>query len=259
MAAGAFALAAGPHPRRVLTLMPRSGITGLRSAWPQALFALAAGPHPRRVLTLMPRSGITGLRSAWPQALSALAAPSRPRRDPARSPRLGFTVLGSGWPQALLHWRRGPTPALPDSERDLLCGDRSRQAIAHSDFELVLARREGRQRHRLAGERLRFPRRRLRQIVVGHVLRRRAVEQLARTVHLMKEVVLRSQISIRRAVVADLEDDRQDVPGGERPRLHRHDFRLAARVRMLHLPLGRERRLQRVDRVDENQAAERQP
>src|SRR5262245_8976677 len=32
-------------------------------------FSLAAGLHPRRVLTLMPRSGCTGLRSAWPRAL----------------------------------------------------------------------------------------------------------------------------------------------------------------------------------------------
>src|SRR5262245_49883719 len=35
-------------------------------------FPLAAGPHPRRVLPMMPRSGVTGLRSAWPQALVLL-------------------------------------------------------------------------------------------------------------------------------------------------------------------------------------------
>src|SRR5262245_44149658 len=43
-----FPLAAGPHPRRGLTLMPRSGVTGLRSAWPQALFAGEGCPHPPR-------------------------------------------------------------------------------------------------------------------------------------------------------------------------------------------------------------------
>src|SRR5262245_52462372 len=43
--------------------------------------ALAAGPHPRRALTLMPRSGVTGLHSAWPQAPLAVHC-----RVPGRSP-----------------------------------------------------------------------------------------------------------------------------------------------------------------------------
>src|SRR5262245_19418990 len=68
-------LAAGPHPRRVLTLMPRSGCSGLRSAWPQALFPLAAGPHPRRVLTLTPRRGSAVRGSVWPQALLSFSLP----------------------------------------------------------------------------------------------------------------------------------------------------------------------------------------
>src|SRR5262245_52468094 len=33
-----FPLAAGPHPRRVPSLMPRLGFAVLGSAWPQALF-----------------------------------------------------------------------------------------------------------------------------------------------------------------------------------------------------------------------------
>ena len=50
---------------------------------------LAAGPHPRRVLTLMPRSGFPGPRSAWPQALLATGppdSPDPPRLDPPDPP-----------------------------------------------------------------------------------------------------------------------------------------------------------------------------
>ena len=38
-------MAAGPHPRRQLTLMPRSSFTGFRSAWPQALLVLWSELH----------------------------------------------------------------------------------------------------------------------------------------------------------------------------------------------------------------------
>src|SRR5262245_37496488 len=41
-----FPLAAGPHPRRALTLMPRLGFSVLGSAWPQALFHWRRGPTP---------------------------------------------------------------------------------------------------------------------------------------------------------------------------------------------------------------------
>src|SRR5690349_6118703 len=37
IAAGAFPLAAGPHPRRDLSLIPRLGFTVLGSGWPRAL------------------------------------------------------------------------------------------------------------------------------------------------------------------------------------------------------------------------------
>src|SRR5262247_1652497 len=91
-------------------------------------------------------------------------------------------------------WRRGPTPAatfadasprihsprlgmaagaLTNGECDALFRARARQAIADDDFELVLTRRKRLERHRLTGERLRLPRRRRRQVGVGHVLRRR--------------------------------------------------------------------------------------
>src|SRR5262245_18458551 len=46
MAAGALALAAGPHPRRVLSMMARSGFTGFHSALPPALVHWRRGPTP---------------------------------------------------------------------------------------------------------------------------------------------------------------------------------------------------------------------
>ena len=54
------------------------------------ILALPAGPHPRRVLTMMPRLGHRRLGSAWPQALmppapSALTISCDPRRAPITS------------------------------------------------------------------------------------------------------------------------------------------------------------------------------
>ncbi len=49
-----FPLAAGPHPRRELTLTPRLGSTCPRLGVAAGAFPLALGPYPRRELTLMP-------------------------------------------------------------------------------------------------------------------------------------------------------------------------------------------------------------
>src|SRR4051812_46376392 len=43
-------------------------------------FPLAAGPHPRRVLSLIPRLGFTVLGSGWPQAPAALLVTQRAHR-----------------------------------------------------------------------------------------------------------------------------------------------------------------------------------
>src|SRR5215475_7184911 len=48
MSVPTFSLAAGPHPRRALSLMPRLGFTVLGSAWPQALFTGGGAPPPPR-------------------------------------------------------------------------------------------------------------------------------------------------------------------------------------------------------------------
>jgi hypothetical protein len=41
-------------------------------------FPLAAGPHPRRVLTVTPRAGFSVRGAVWPQALaSALLTPTQ--------------------------------------------------------------------------------------------------------------------------------------------------------------------------------------
>src|SRR5215510_1227895 len=60
VAAGAFPLAAGPHPRRVSSLMPRLGFTVLGSAWPQALLSLSLSP--RLQLSVHVRHQINELR-----------------------------------------------------------------------------------------------------------------------------------------------------------------------------------------------------
>src|SRR5438045_2267271 len=54
MACESILLAAGPHPRRELTLMRRRLLLLAGGvAWPQALhYSLALGPHPQRELTL---------------------------------------------------------------------------------------------------------------------------------------------------------------------------------------------------------------
>jgi hypothetical protein len=69
------ALAAGPHPRRELTLMPHFGFAHPQRAMAAgATFsALAAGPHPRRELTLMPRFGFARPQRGMAAGASALA------------------------------------------------------------------------------------------------------------------------------------------------------------------------------------------
>ena len=42
---------------------------GRHAGDPPTFFPMAAGPHPRRELTLTPRLGFTVLGSVWPQAL----------------------------------------------------------------------------------------------------------------------------------------------------------------------------------------------
>ena len=80
-----LSMAAGPHPRRELTPMPRLGFAWPRFGMAAGALSLAAGPHPRRELTLMPRLGFT-----WPRLGMAAGA-----REPLA---LGFqfrmTVIG---------------------------------------------------------------------------------------------------------------------------------------------------------------------
>src|SRR5580765_2909956 len=68
--------------------MPRSGFTGLRSAWPQAL-TLAPGPTPAANLRRCLASDFHILGSAWPQALFTGAEPHL-QRELTLMPRLGF-------------------------------------------------------------------------------------------------------------------------------------------------------------------------
>ena len=68
-----FSVAAGPHPRRGLTLIPRSGFAGPHSVWPQALlFALRSIRIPSRV---NPQSAIRSPQSD---------VPAGKRREPQR-------------------------------------------------------------------------------------------------------------------------------------------------------------------------------
>src|SRR3989442_9550274 len=71
-------MALGPHPQRALTLTPRLGVTGLGSAWPQALavavgacflFGLSVSAHDWPQFLGPQRNGVyTGppLAASWP-------------------------------------------------------------------------------------------------------------------------------------------------------------------------------------------------
>src|SRR3989454_4466744 len=62
-------------------------------------FALAAGPHPRRELTLTPRRGFPVRGEVWPQALPAYPAyPARPASEPAADRHLLVGVELEGVP-----------------------------------------------------------------------------------------------------------------------------------------------------------------
>jgi len=90
-------MAAGPHPRRVLTLTPRLGFTVLGSVWPQALPSQTG--LLRRQPTRPSHRGFTIRGSVWPQAL--LSQTGLLRHLPTRPSHRGFTIRGSVWPQAL--------------------------------------------------------------------------------------------------------------------------------------------------------------
>src|SRR5438552_1474836 len=62
VAAAAFPLAAGPHPRRELTPPRSRGVPGPRLSVAAGAFPLAAGPRPRRELTPTPSRGVPGPR-----------------------------------------------------------------------------------------------------------------------------------------------------------------------------------------------------
>src|SRR5215831_3946805 len=73
-----FSLAAGPHPRRELTLMLAFGSHGRRR------FSLALGPHPQRERTLMLAFGSYGRRRF------SLRVEPHPKRELTLMPRLGY-------------------------------------------------------------------------------------------------------------------------------------------------------------------------
>src|SRR5262245_17947945 len=101
MAAGAdlSLLAAGPHPRRELTPMPRLGFSCPRRGMAAGadLSLLAARPHPRRELMPMPRLGFSCPR------LGVAAAAGEPTRGPKRHIPIYFVD--------------GPKPANPPCRR----------------------------------------------------------------------------------------------------------------------------------------------
>src|SRR5207247_216972 len=76
--------------------------------------SLAAGPHPRRELTLMPRLGFPCPRlgmAAGAPFFTGVGAPRPPRTDADASPRIPMSSPRHGRRRSLLYWRRGPTPA----------------------------------------------------------------------------------------------------------------------------------------------------
>ena len=77
-------------------------------------FSLAAGPHPRRELTLMPRLGSPCPRlgmAAGALFFTGGGAPPPPRTDADTFARISMSSLRCGRRRSFLHWRRGPTPA----------------------------------------------------------------------------------------------------------------------------------------------------
>src|SRR6267143_137124 len=78
------------------------------------VYLLAAGPHPRRELTLMPRLGFPRPRlgmAAGASFFTGGGAPPPPRTDADASSRIPMSSTRHGRRRVLLHRRRGPTPA----------------------------------------------------------------------------------------------------------------------------------------------------
>ena len=98
MAAGALALALGPHPQRELTLIPRLGFPCPRLGMAAGALALALGPHPQRELTLIPRLGFPCPRLGMAAGALALALGPSSLRSPLRVCELRRTrrSLGEG-------------------------------------------------------------------------------------------------------------------------------------------------------------------
>src|SRR2546425_9633921 len=63
-----FSLAAGPHPRRELTLTPRRGFSRLRRGVAAGAFHWRRGPPPPPDLRLHPPPGFHVPRAAWAPA-----------------------------------------------------------------------------------------------------------------------------------------------------------------------------------------------
>src|SRR5262245_7356164 len=92
----------------------------------------------------------------------------------------------------LSHAPTGRTCILPypNGEGHGVLRHRTRQTVARGHLQLVLARWKRGKRHGLHDERLSFPGRRRRQILVAQNLRFGAVEQRALAADVVKEVVL---------------------------------------------------------------------
>src|SRR3989441_11945325 len=84
-----FSLAAGPHPRRELTLTPRRGFSRPRRRVAAGDFHCRPGPPPAAERHLHRRAGSPVLGAASPRALfKSPGAPPPPRTTPNPPPRL---------------------------------------------------------------------------------------------------------------------------------------------------------------------------
>ena len=119
VAAGASALALGPHPsaRTDADTFARISMSSLRCGRRRFCTGAGAPPPARTDADTFARISMSSLRCGRRRFCTGAGAP--PQRELTLTPSLGFPCPRSVWPQALLHWRWGPTPARTDADTSL--------------------------------------------------------------------------------------------------------------------------------------------
>src|SRR5581483_2748615 len=98
MAAGALALAPGPHPRRELTLILRLGVPWPRLRMAAGALALAPGPQPpaRTDADPSPRRALASAQDGRRRSCTGAGAPPPARTDADPSPRRALASAQDG-------------------------------------------------------------------------------------------------------------------------------------------------------------------